>query len=359
MASAPIDLWTSTLPIGRLHPHFRSLAASPVDRACLDRWAEGFEDVNGNIVQELQTKFSSAFWEIYLYRMFVSMGFRVLRPKDRPDFVVCAHQECTAVEAKVTEAGPGQPPVWTPILDVPLDREQFYDQTCAKLSGALATKLKHYRTYSGEPAVKDRPFLLCLNPYDSPHFVMQGFGALTRVLYQYSDPTFAFDSNGKMIETEHRRVESFTTKNGTVVPFGVCLDPANTELSAVYFNPRATISKLFADPQRDGHADDRVLAQWYMVNDGSLHVQDAHPSHYRETMGDGGYLMLNPHAKRPIDPEPFFKQGVTICSFDSDKRVLMSRTPMPFLKTRITVGGLPNDFPAELIVQGRPVHSAE
>ena len=71
---------------------------------------------------------------------------------------------------------------------------------------------------------------------------MQGFGALARVRYQYCDPTFAIDEHGKVIETGHRRVEAFTTKNGTLVPFGVFLDPANSEVSAVYFYPRATVS---------------------------------------------------------------------------------------------------------------------
>ena len=359
MSLAPIDLWTTTVPTARLHPHFRSLAANPVERACLDRWAEGFADVNNNIAHEFQTKFSPAFWEIYLYRMFVSMGFAVSRPADRPDFVVKTPSGGIAVEAKVTEAGPGQPPVWMPIHEVPLDREQFYDRTCAKLSGAIASKLKHYRTYANEPAVKDKAFLLCLNPYDSPHFIMQGFEALARVLYQYCDPTLVIDKNGNMVETGHRRVESFTTKSGTVVPFGVFLNPANSELSAVYFNPRATVSKLFADPKREGHPKERVFAQWYMVTDGTLHLQEAHPSNYRETMADGGYLMLNAYAKHPIDPEPFFKQGVKICSFDADKRVLMSRTPTPFLETRITCGVVPDDFPPELMVKGKAAHSTE
>lgn len=354
-----IDLWTTNLPTERLHPHFRSLAANPVERACIDRWVDGFADVNNNIAHEFQTKFSPAFWEIYLYQMFVSMGFTVARPTDRPDFVVDTPAGGIAVEAKITEAGPGQPPVWIPIHEVPLNREQYYDQTCAKLSGAIASKTKHYRTYQNEPAVKDRPFLLCLNPYDSPHFVMQGFGALTRVLYQYCDPTFAIDAHGNMVETGHRRVESFTTKNGAVVQFGVFLDMTNTELSAVYFNPRATVSKLFADPMRKGHPKERVLAQWYMATDGTLHLQEAHPSNYRETMADGGYLMLNPNAKHPIDPEPFFKQGMTICSFEADTRVLVSRTPTPFLKTRISLGVVPDNFPRELMVHGMAAHLSE
>lgn len=230
-AHQPLDLWTTCLPVERWHPHFRSLAANPVDRACFQRWADDFPDVNGNAAHELQTKFSPMFWEICLFKMFQTLGFTVSRPNDRPDFVLETPQGVIAAEAKIIDSSPGQSPVWTPIHEVPLDRDAYYEQTCAKLSGALHDKLKHFRTYSDEPAVKDRPFLLCVNPYDTPHFVMQGFGAMTRVLYQSCDPQVAQNSSGDWVEVGHRRVESFTTKSGTVVPFGFFLIPA-TQKSA-------------------------------------------------------------------------------------------------------------------------------
>lgn len=354
-----IDLWTTKLPKERLHPHFRSLAASPVDRACLQRWIDGFADVNGNIAHGFQTTFSAAFWEIYLYKMFQSLGFAVERPKDRPDFVLDAPQGKIAAEAKIIDSSPGQSPVWAPIHEVPLDREAFYNQTSSKLVGALHRKLQHYRTYANEPAVVDRPLLLCVNPYDTPHFVMQGFGAMTRVLYQYCDPVFTRGASGSLVETGHRRVESFRTKSGTVVPFGFFLEPSHIEVSAVYFNPRATVSKLFADPQRNGHKNERVIAQWYMVATGTLHLQDVHPSNYRETLGDGGYLFLNAHARTAIDPEPFFKQGIAVCQFEESTRTLVTRTPTPFLKTRIAHGVLPDDYPSDLLVNNRPAHCVD
>lgn len=289
------------------------------------------------------------FWEIYLFKMFQTLGFKVARPKDRPDYILDTPQGFIAAEAKIIDTSPHQAPIWTPIHEVPLDREAFYEQTCAKFSGALHQKLKHYRTYANEPAVKSRPFLLCVNPYDTPHFVMQGFGAMTRVLYQYCDPIVAPTESGYLEEVGHRRIESFKTKNGTVVPFGFFLDPCNTEVSAVYFNPRATTSKLFADPLRNSHEKERVFAEWYMVSTGTLHYSEAHPSNYRETLADGGYLFRNSHATHAIDPEPFFKQGVTVCEFKSETRTLVSRTPTPFLKTRIAHGVIPDDYPKDLL----------
>ncbi len=353
------DLWTTKLPAARLHPFFRSLAACPVDRACFQRWADGFPDVNGNAAHEFQTKFSPMFWEIYLFKMFQTLGFDVARPKDRPDFVLQTSQGPVAAEAKVIDTGQGQSPVWTPINEVSWDRESFYAQTCAKLSGALRDKLQHLRSYGDEPHVKDRPFLLCVNPYDTPHFIMQGFGAMTRVLFQYCDPIIAENSSGDWEEVGHRRVESFVTRSGSVVPFGFFLDPSNTEVSAVFFNPRATFSKLLADPLREGHEKERVYATWYMVATGELCKQEAHPSNYRETLADGGYLFLNAYAKHPIDPEPFFKEGVAVSSFDDRTRTLTTRTPTPFLKERVTYRVLPEDFPKDLMTRGKAAYAAE
>lgn len=315
--------------------------------------------MNGNAAHEFQTKFSPMFWEIYLFKMFQTLGFTVSRPKDRPDFVLDAPQGMIAAEAKIINPTPGKAPVHAPMHEVTWNREAFYEQTCVKLNGALRAKLRDYRTYSAEPAVKDRPFLLCVNPYDTPHFVVQGFEAMTRVLFQYGDPEVAPTETGRLVEVGHRRVKSATKENGTSLPLGLFLDPANTEVSAVYFNPRATTSKLFADPLRNGHEKERVFAHWYMVSTGTLHYNESHPSNYRETLADGGYLFLNTHAKHAIDPEPFFKQGVTVCTFNGDTRTLLSRTPTPFLKTRVALGVIPDDYPSDLLVKGKAVHTTE
>jgi hypothetical protein len=342
-ATDSIDLWTPRYPIDRLHPHFRVLAATP-RRDCITRWANDFIDVNHNIVHEFQTKFSPAFWELYLNAMFKSLEFGVSRPADRPDFVLDAPQGLIAAEAKVTEAGPGQVAELVPKCDVPYDREQFYAQTSAKLQGAIDAKMKSYRAYANEQHVKDRPFLLCLNPYDHPWFVVQGFGAITRVLYQYCDPTCEIGEGGTMIETGHRRVESFATRGGATVAHGLFLDPRNADISAIFFNPRATVNKLMADALRESRPGERVCATWYMVSSRTCIPQNVHPSYYRETLADGGYLLLNPYATHSIHPEPFLKQGVAVCNFDPQRRVLHSRTPEPFLKERVTVGAAPDEL---------------
>lgn len=354
----PLDLWTTTLPMDRLYPHFRALAAMPTDRECFQRWADGFADVNGNIVDVFQTQFSPAFWEIYLYKFFQRLGFQVERPPQRPDYVLATPQGTIVAEATtINPCGPSF--VSTPIHDTPFDREAFYDQTSARLMGSLQRKLDAYRLYAEEREVEGRPFLLCINPYDNPHFVVQGFGAITRVLYQYCDPRFVYGASGQMIEVAHRRVESFQTRNGANVSLGFFLDPRNVEVGGVFFNPRATLGKLFADPQRNGHEQERVFAEWYMVGTGTCQVQDVHPRNYRETLGDGGYLLLNPYARHEIDPEPFFQNGVAVCHFDVASRRLVTRTPTPFLKSRIPIGVIPAEYPPDLLVRGRPCYDIE
>lgn len=92
MGTTPIDLWTPTYPVERLHRHFRSLAATPQDRDCITRCADDFVDVNNTLKDEFQTKLSSAFWELIVHVMLKSLGFGISLPADRPDFVLNAPQ---------------------------------------------------------------------------------------------------------------------------------------------------------------------------------------------------------------------------------------------------------------------------
>lgn len=69
--------------------------------------------MNGNIAHEFHTKFSAAFWEIYLYRMFLSLGLTVTRPENWPDFVLGAPQGAIAA-SKIPRrhAVRASPPPW-------------------------------------------------------------------------------------------------------------------------------------------------------------------------------------------------------------------------------------------------------
>lgn len=337
MSARSIDLWKLQVPVEQLHSHFRLLAESAPNRESINRWADGFIDIDGDFVPKFQRTFSPQFWELYLHAMFKSLGFGVSRPAVHPDFVLQTPQGTIVTEAKVTEAGPGQIPESTPKHEVPYEANAFYAQTTAKLSGAVKGKIESYRKYASEPHVKGRPFLLSLGAYDHPWFVVQHARAIWRVLYQYDQPTGYLSDTGNMIEKGHTRVQEFTTPRGAVVPIGYFLDPTNADVSAVLFNPRATVSKLFADPLRKHRANDRVFASWYMVSTGTFIPQDLHPSHYRETLADGGYLLINPFATHPIDPGPFFRKGTTVCTFDPVDRKMTSRTPEPFLFERTTV----------------------
>lgn len=290
-----LDLWTLQVPVQQLHPHFRALAANPSSRGCVTRWANGFTDIDNDFVPKFQRSFSPQFWELYLHAMFNSLGFNPTRPKAHPDFVLHTSQGEIATEAKVTEAGPGQTPEWAAKSETEYDTEQFYEQTTAKLCGAVVSKIQSYRRYANEPHVVGRPFLLSLGAYDHPWFINQHARAIWRVLYQYDEPSGYVSDQGIMVETGHTRVETFTTRKGAIVPLGLFLDPANSDVSAIFFNPRATVSKLVTDPLRAHHDKERVFACWYMVSSGTFSPQEAHAADYKETLADGGYLLLNPH----------------------------------------------------------------
>lgn len=63
----------------RQHPNFRNIVR-PGNGFALDvlsDWARGFVDRDGKFVEEFQTTFNSAFWELYLFAVLKKYGLAV------------------------------------------------------------------------------------------------------------------------------------------------------------------------------------------------------------------------------------------------------------------------------------------
>ncbi len=195
---------------------------------------------------------------------------------------------------------------------MPYNRDEFYKQTTLKLAGAVHGKAEAYRRYRDEPHVSGRPFLLCLSPFDNPWFIMQRARAMFRVLYQYDQPIGRISESGALIETDHLRITDVQKETGRIIPPGYFLDQANADISGIYFNPRATISKRLTDPKRPCHESDTVISVWHTKSTGQLTIESLQASQHRETLADGGYLFLNPFTQSPLDPEAYFNPGITI-----------------------------------------------
>ncbi|MHA7812907.1 MAG: hypothetical protein ACX94C_05895 [Phycisphaerales bacterium] len=329
--------WIPVVNADQLHPHFEHLRKER-GRDCdvISSWLNEFDDADNKIVKELQSSFNPALWELYLDQFFRQMAFEVQRPKDHPDFTVSLNGVTQfACEAKVTLASPGDNPEDTGPLSEIYDPETFYDKAALKLSGALFTKINDFRQYAVEAGIEGHPFLLAVTPFDNPHFTVQHARSPWRVLYQYDRPITDIAPDGSVYESGYTRIQTITKENGEEISMGYFREGSNPDISAVYFNPRATLSKTLCDQSRVHHPDELVHVAWADNDNGVVRYSEVHPSSHNEKYGDGGYLFLNPAASYQIDPGPFYDNGVTVYTFSETLDMLVSRTPNPFLFSRV------------------------
>ena len=105
-----IRLFEPLVEESRQHPNFRTIMR-PGNGFALDvlsDWARGFEDRDGKFVEEFQTTFNSAFWELYLYAVFKKYGLAVDFSHARPDF--CIPESGLVVEAAVASNAKDEEP---------------------------------------------------------------------------------------------------------------------------------------------------------------------------------------------------------------------------------------------------------
>ena len=87
-----MDLFTPRFNDERLHPYFKSLITNeefkPVQET-LTMWSTGLLDrkkESSKFINEFQLSFNSSFWELYLNKAFLDMGFNIDYSKESPDF---------------------------------------------------------------------------------------------------------------------------------------------------------------------------------------------------------------------------------------------------------------------------------
>lgn len=89
-----MDLFETNLSEEKLHRFFKEIKNhqrhSKV-REVIQSWGQGLLNRSGEsrkFVNEFQTTFNSAFWELYLNKAFIEMGMDVDYSKSSPDFCV-------------------------------------------------------------------------------------------------------------------------------------------------------------------------------------------------------------------------------------------------------------------------------
>ncbi|MBS0971435.1 hypothetical protein P0E69_17405 [Chimaeribacter arupi] len=348
-----MDLFEIKLPRKRLHPYFKSLIdeehLSPV-RDVIQSWGTGLLDRKNEqekFVNEFQITFNSAFWELYLNKVFMSLNMVVNYTKESPDFhVTTADGYSFNVEAVVADPT---------INDAPQfeisDEEDFIDDCTIKLLGKIKQKLdlfngtkgKRY-PYSSLSHVDGKPFIIAVAPFNRNYAFSQNNIAINRVLFGIDRPM----PDGKI-----PLMETISKPNGTKLDLGIFTNDSFKEISAIIFSTTGMLGKAIIEsriPCSIRATRYRQIYQYDFLKEEGLEnlgmkyhkisptheiftnrfeigkficgsdVHLCHSSEYQESHVDGLHVYFNPYALIPLEENVFDDFAITHNFYDIDRK---------------------------------------
>lgn len=337
----------------KLHTNFKSLLtdAHQGERAVMLNWSEDFPDRDKKFVKEFQTTFNSSFWELYLYKLFKEMGFEFDWSFASPDFALEHNGVEFIVEATISSNAQNEVEEWSQDIKTAYDEYDMNEKnmySIIRLANSFFSKLSKYRDrdkhktcYNTLPHVVDKPFVIAIAPYEQPLAFHQYDRAIMALLYDYyvdeeeflkTPEKFPYGPEGKSLEYVEK-------DNGTMISLGVFLNDKASEISAVLFNPLATVGKVAHMKEgKQGffrhiwHTQENTLKQTLKEE---------------ELIEDGLFVFHNPYAKHPLPREIFDRERV--CQVFMDKRTqnLEKSFGARHLSSRTTINLIVRDEPPE------------
>jgi hypothetical protein len=341
-----MDLFTPLVPLEQQHQHFRFIAQPGLcdpELEVLKSWAHGFTDRDGKFVKEFQTTFNSSFWELYLFACFKELGLAVNLSYETPDFVMTSPYGEIIAEATTANHPKGFRPEWDKGLQElrkldEISMEDMLRLSTIRLLQAITDKHKKFiKTYSKLAYVQNKPFVICVSPFDQPFFFLQDAIALVQVLYAFEQPLLIPGyQEGEMLIVDESRRYRVQKRPGVEIPLGLFTNPNMADISAIFFNNRATLCKV------------RALAEtgkYPVIFYGSRAIESetetgvqrfvAERPNYQETLLDGFHVLLNPFAKHPLDLEIFKDREIAIHDYDPQTESYRLKIPNNFLYQRV------------------------
>ena len=347
-----MDLFTPIVSVEKQHPNFQFFNQTGLldpEQEVLKKWSEGFIDRDGKFVKEFQTTFNSSFWELYLNAVFRELNCTLDFSNAAPDFYVKSSSGDFLAEATISSNPERFRPEWATdpqTLNNELDVEQHIRLSAIRLTNSITEKYKKYiNSYTNLAHVQDKPFLLCVAPFDQPFFYRYDCNAILRVLYSYKGPLTRVDEEGRLEVVRDEEIFQTQKKPGVNLDTGLFLNSEMSEISGVLFNSKATLCKV------------RALAknQQYPIRFHSLrYCHDSHEIHsireytdfnaeYHESVLDGLHLFINPCAQKPLNPNIFAGREICVHEYDISEKLYSCSIPDGFLLHRTCIAQLPKD----------------
>lgn len=289
------------------HPNFRNIARSGNGFALdvLNDWARGFVDRDGKFVEEFQTTFNSAFWELYIFAVFKKYRLTVDFSKARPDFCIPSRE--LVVEATVASNAQGTEAEHARLgKSPPQDLNTFNFQSILRLSNSLSEKHKKYiQSYSQLDHVKGHSYVVAVTNFDRPFSFVACQRPIEAVLHgYYVDEERFIATQGREGRLEGEQLQRAFKDNGSTVELGLFSSPAYSEISAVIFSSCATLGKVRA-LSSDPNPGIVFTAVRYNPSGVQPHIVKEPKRRYTESLVDGLRIYHNPFASRPLDPAMF------------------------------------------------------
>ena len=319
MAQSKRTLFVPVVPMERLNPHFKSLVDAPTynpTRNMLDQVYQGFEDPDGNFLEQFQTTgFDARFFELYLSAYFSNSGFEADRTHPSPDFVVTRDGVTVAVEA--TTVNPSQGNLFAseslPSSLDPRGLERFQDEELPiRFGSPLFSKLKN--KYWELEHCKGRPFILAIQAFFNEESLTLADSSLTQYLYGQRMSAGWTPAGNLVLNTDI--VESHTYGDKTV-PSNFFEQPDTEYVSAVVFTNSGTHAKFTRMGYQQGFGTEHfdVSREGYCYNpdpdamDPTYFEYNLAEPPLVESWGQGLVVNHNPKARFPL-PRGYFPEAL-------------------------------------------------
>ncbi|WP_419890549.1 hypothetical protein [Paenibacillus xylanexedens] len=334
-----LNLFELQISEDKLHPNFQVISKDPELVRVIERWAKGFVDRDNNkFVKEFQKTFNSSFWEIYIYACLDKLNFKFDFSHTSPDFHISKNGLDYVVEAVST----GNPEGFISEHEKSIlfqqdsqkhwfqsDHEQMHADIISlateRIRKSFTDKYKKYlNSYQKLPHVKNKPFILAIGAFEQPYFFTQKSAAISRVLYGIKDARY-----GSFGEPLISIGETTLKHNESEIDIGMFNDRKYEHVSAVLFNPIATSGKARAHQRKKSKEILFDTVRYNLYGSDTIREHSIPHNKYHESLLDGMYLLINPYAKYPIDPNLFDDNDISIW-YDAKEQKVKHR----FLFTR-------------------------
>ena len=246
-----MDLFKIRMPENRLHKNFKQLLTDPhyaLVKDVIQSWGAGLLDRSGEqgkFINEFQTTFNSSFWELYLNKVFMELGYDVDYTKGSPDFcVTTADGYKFNVEAVIADRTDG-----SSSSSMSLDESGLKHQNTIKLAGKIKDKrdiftgIKGNKSpYSSLEHVQGKPFIIAIAPFNSDVSLMQNNEMINRVLFGINSPDEDALRTGKQ-----DRISTIQKPSGAQVELGIFTNDSYKEISAVIFSTTGIFGKAVVE----------------------------------------------------------------------------------------------------------------